>query len=148
MSEQQGLLKRIMGFFSFDADGEEMEDLAQVAQQPREPRASGGKVVPMPKRARSAEISIYSPNTFEDALVVADNLKEGKAVVLNLSRLDVSLATRILDFVSGIIHAVDGDHKKVGDNIFVFTPMHFDISEDAPRRVKSEDSENLFFAER
>jgi len=147
MPDQQGLLKRIMNFFSFEADGEEMEDLG--VQAPREPKAAtGGKVVPMPKRMRMAEISIYSPGSFEDALVVADNLKEGKAVVLNLSRLDVSLATRILDFVSGIIHAIDGDHKKVGDNIFVFTPTQFEISDEEPRRARTEDSENLFFAER
>ena len=146
MSEQQGLLKRIVSFFSFEAEAEDMEDLS-LEDQAFEPR-SGNKVVPMPKRARMAEISIYSPGSYEDALVVAENLKQGRAVVLNLSRLDVSLATRILDFVSGIIHAIDGDHKRVGDNIFVFTPSEFTIHEPETRSAREEDSENLFFAER
>jgi cell division inhibitor SepF len=146
MSEQQGLLKRIVGFFSFDTEAEEMEDLAQE-EQPRDFR-NNNKVVPMPKRARMAEISIFSPGSFEDALIVADNLKDGKAVVLNLSRVDISLATRILDFVSGIIHAISGDHKKVGENIFVFAPSEFSIDESEHKRVRDDESDNLFFAER
>jgi cell division inhibitor SepF len=148
MPEQQGLLKRIKNFFSFDADEEmaEMEEL--TVQEPQRETRGNSKVVPITKRARMAEISIYTPSSFDDALVVADSLKEGKAVVLNLSRVDISLATRVLDFVSGIIHAINGDHKKVGDNIFVFTPSDFSIGEAESRRTREEDSDNLFFAER
>lgn len=144
MSEQQGVLKKIISFFSFEADSDEMEELGVE----KERHIDNKKVIPINKRARHAEISIYSPNSYEDALVLADCLKEGKAIVLNLSRLDLALATRILDFVSGIIHAIEGSFKKVGDNIFVFTPSSIEITSDSDLRGPAKEKEGLFFGER
>ena len=143
MPDQQGMLKKVFSFFSFDAEHDELEDIS-----PREKEQIRDKVVSINKKARHAEISIYNPESYEDALVVADCLKDGQAVVLNLSKLDISLATRILDFVSGIIHAIDGSYKKVGDNIFVFTPTNIDITQETELKTETRESDSLFFSER
>lgn len=116
------MLKRIISFFSFENDQEEDLEKNEVKKE-----NIVEKVVPFPKKLVHAKIRIYAPENYEDALVVADCLKSGQAVVLNLSRIEVYTATRILDFISGIIHAVDGSYKKVGDNVFVFTPSFIDI---------------------
>jgi len=70
--------------------------------------------VPIARRIRHTEISIYSPATFDEARIAADNLKEGRAVVLNLSRIDVENGKRIVDFLSGILYALEGSSKKSG----------------------------------
>ena len=140
---EQGVLKKVFSFFSFDSERDEMEELGvEEKEKPND------KVVPITKKTRHAEISIYTPENYEDALVVADCLKGSQAVVLNLSRMEIGTATRILDFVSGIIHAIDGSFKKVGENIFVFTPASIDITPESELKPAAKDGESLFFSER
>ena len=146
MSERQGMLKKVVKFFSFsDPDPDEMEDMGMRDRELR----TNDKVVQLPKRARHAEISIFEPNAYEDALVLSDSLKEGHTVIINLNKLDVTLATRILDFVSGIIHYTEGSFKKVGDNIFVFAPQNIRITPESELRAATpKDRDNVFYAER
>jgi cell division inhibitor SepF len=147
MSDQKGLVKKVMSIFSFDADSEDMEDLQQRTDE--RPERGSDKVVAIKRQVKHAEISIFSPQSFDDASMIANNLKSGKAVIINLGRLDVSLATRIVDFVSGIIYALEGESKKVGDNIFVFTPYGISIAaESEVLGAASPDHGNLFFADR
>lgn len=134
-----GILRKIVSFFSFESDDGEMEDVGVY-------REKEDKIVPMSKRVRHTEISIFQPHTFDDAQRVADALKTGKAVILNLSKLDVDLGKRIVDFVSGIVYALEGCTRKVGENIFVFTPSTIALSPDDNSTV--EPSGSFLFHER
>ncbi|MEW6202801.1 MAG: cell division protein SepF [bacterium] len=118
-----GIIRKIVSFFSFESDDNDMEE-AGVYRDKEE------KIVPMGKRMRQTEISIYQPHSYDDAQRIADSLKSGKAVIVNLCRLDVELGKRVVDFVSGIVYALEGCTRKVGENIFVFTPSNISLSPD------------------
>ena len=49
-------------------------------------------------------------------------LKEGRAVLLNTSGLDEPTAQRAVDFLAGACIASGGSADRVGDDIFVFAP--------------------------
>lgn len=150
MSDQKGIMKKVMSMFSFDQDAEEMEEMGGTATRTEERIERNDKVVAL-KRPKHAEISIFSPQSFDDARSIADNLKCGKAVIINLGRMEVTLATRIVDFVSGIIYALEGASRKVGDNIFVFTPSGMGINADEEVLGSMADGGlhgGLFFTER
>ena len=92
----------------------------------RRPRA-----VPMALR-REKNIYTLKPKNLEETAIAADHLKTGSAVVINLDDVDRFLATRIIDFMSGVCYGLDsqGHAMKLGDTIFLFTPGEFEISSD------------------
>ena len=53
-----------------------------------------------------------------------------RTVVLNFEGLDVDVAQRIIDFISGSCFAIDGNLQKVSNYIFLVTPKNVEISGD------------------
>jgi cell division inhibitor SepF len=67
------------------------------------------------------------PASFADAREIAETLKLKKCILLNMRKTDKELARRIVDFLSGISYAIEGQSQKVADQIYLFTPGHFEI---------------------
>jgi len=74
------------------------------------------------------EVMVIEPRSFDEALEVANNLRSRKSLILNLHLLDAEQSQRVVDFVSGATHAIDGHQQKVGEGVFVFTPNNVNIS--------------------
>ena len=59
---------------------------------------------------------------------------EGKtfqpSVILNLEGMDLEIAQRIIDFISGAAFAISGNLQKISSYIFLVTPTNVDISGD------------------
>lgn len=81
-----------------------------------------------PKGARQqqlptdAKMALFEPRTFEESEEVARYLKDKKAAVVNLHRLQRDYAQRTIDFLTGVIFALDGNIQKVADNTILCTP--------------------------
>lgn len=91
------------------------------------------KIVPMKQpgvRGSGMEVSIQKPTSFEDSSEICDVLLTGKAAIVNLEGIDVEVAQRIIDFVSGACYAMSGNIQKVSSYIFIVTPAGIDISGD------------------
>jgi cell division inhibitor SepF len=76
---------------------------------------------------RKQEIVVLEPASFADAREIAETLKLKKCILLVMRKTDKELARRIVDFLSGISYAIEGQSQKVADQIYLFTPGHFDI---------------------
>lgn len=76
---------------------------------------------------RKQEIVVLEPASFADAREIAESLKVKKCILLNMRKTDKELARRIVDFLSGISYAMEGNSQKVADNIFLFVPGHMEI---------------------
>ncbi|MFR1756556.1 MAG: cell division protein SepF, partial [Thomasclavelia spiroformis] len=50
------------------------------------------------------------------------------AVVINLHRLQKEQAKRVVDFLSGVIYAIDGDIQTIGPKIFLCAPKNISVS--------------------
>lgn len=123
---------------SFEREEDSMEDIENTSV----PRSTRRRSVPereaapsvRPKRQYSGEASmevcIAKPTSVNDARDVTDLILSGSSVVLNLEGLDVEVAQRILDFISGSSYAVQGNIMKISHYIFVITPASVDISGD------------------
>jgi cell division inhibitor SepF len=57
-------------------------------------------------------------------------------VILNLQGLDRDLSRRIIDFSSGLCYGLDGTMERVGDQVFLLTPVGTQVSEDDRRRLR------------
>ncbi|MBV9389455.1 MAG: cell division protein SepF [Chroococcidiopsidaceae cyanobacterium CP_BM_ER_R8_30] len=81
-------------------------------------------VVGMPRAINSiAEVIVMEPRSFEEMPQVIQALRERKSVVLNLTMMDPDQAQRAVDFVAGGTFAIEGHQERVGESIFLFTPI-------------------------
>ena len=70
---------------------------------------------------------VYHPVSYEDTQAIIDNLKNRKPVIVNMEELEVDAAQRILDFLSGAVHALNGTMCKISRGIFVVAPNNYDV---------------------
>jgi cell division inhibitor SepF len=81
-------------------------------------------VIGMPGSANSIyEVIVMEPRSFEEMPQAIQALRERKSVVLNLTMMEPDLAQRAVDFVAGGTYAIDGHQERVGESIFLFTPI-------------------------
>ncbi len=73
------------------------------------------------------QMILVRPDTFNDAPVIAANMRAKKAVVLNLEGVEKNLARRVVDFLSGCAYALDGSVKKVSQATYVFCPYNMEV---------------------
>ena len=76
------------------------------------------------------QVVLVKPERFDDASTVADHLNAKRTVVLNLESANKDVARRILDFLSGVAYANDGQIKKVANCTFIITPYNVGIMGD------------------
>lgn len=72
---------------------------------------------------------------FGDAKILADRVRDRVPVVLDLRRSDPDLVRRVVDFSSGLIYALDGTMRKVGDGLVLVLPPRVTLSRDEKRRL-------------
>ena len=70
------------------------------------------------------QVVLVKPERFDDATSVADHLNAKRTVVLNLESSNKDVARRILDFLSGVAYANDGQIKKVANCTYIITPYN------------------------
>ena len=76
------------------------------------------------------QVVLVKPEAFQDASAIADHLNEKRTVVLNLESAGNELARRLVDFLSGVAYANNGQIKRVATSTFIITPYNVDIMGD------------------
>jgi cell division inhibitor SepF len=122
----------------FALDEEEYEYVEQERHQdydyeeeqpfPPKPQQTKQNVVSLQSVQKSSKVVLCEPRVYAEAQDVADQLKNRRAVVVNLQRIQHDQAKRIVDFLSGTVYAIGGDIQKIGANIFLCTPDNVDVA--------------------
>ncbi len=73
------------------------------------------------------QVVLVKPERFDDASSVADHLNDKRTVVLNLESTNKDVARRLVDFLSGVAYANNGQIKRVAASTFIITPYNVDI---------------------
>lgn len=76
----------------------------------------------------SSKMCLFEPRVFSDTQDIADELKNRRATLVNLQRIDKVSAKRIIDFLSGTVYAIGGDIQRVGTDIFLCTPDNVEVA--------------------
>ncbi len=136
-----GLFDKIKGFINdpededdeFDMPDDSMDFVSKGDDKEAETSFSSekksNKVVNIHATAQ-LQVVLVKPERFDDASAVADHLNAKRTVVLNLESANKDVARRILDFLSGVAYANDGQIKKVANCTFIITPYNVGIMGD------------------
>lgn len=70
---------------------------------------------------------LFEPRSFGEAEEVAKRLKENRACVVNLHKLQRDYRQRTIDFLTGVIFALDGSIQKIGQNVILCAPQNIGV---------------------
>jgi cell division inhibitor SepF len=108
---------------------------SRAATRPQS-RLEGSETVGL-VRPVEVQSDIILVEEFGDARILADRVRDRVPVVLDMRRADHDLVRRVVDFSSGLIYALDGSMRKVGDGLVVVLPPRVTLSRDEKRRLAS-----------
>lgn len=137
------IMNKVWNIFGMDAqddrnDEEEFENNEEEYNQEDEIEdrkiwgRRNNKIVSLPQ-AQQVKMVISQPTSFEQSEGICDLLKEKKSIIVNLEYVNKDVARRIIDVISGAVHALDGHIQKVSNSIFLIAPFNYDIATDMAR---------------
>ncbi|HWL27156.1 MAG TPA: cell division protein SepF [Ureibacillus sp.] len=77
---------------------------------------------------KNSKVVIVEPRVYAEAQDIAEHLKNKRAIIVNLQRIDREQGVRIIDFLSGTVYALAGDIQRIGTDIFLCTPENVEVS--------------------
>lgn len=133
---------KFKSFFALEDEYEyDEEDYFEEEAEPAKPVKATNKqnVVSLQSVQKSSKVVLFEPRVYAEAQEIADHLKNRRAVVVNLQRIQHDQAKRIVDFLSGTVYAIGGDIQRIGSNIFLCTPDNVDVSGNISEIVSNEE---------
>ena len=121
-----GLVDKIKNFVApeeeedeevLEYDDEEVETISQYEA----PKSQVKKV------ASDTKMVVFEPRSFDEAEEIARHLKSRRAAVVNLHKLQRDYAQRTIDFLTGVVVALDGSIQKIGHNVILCTPKNVGV---------------------
>ena len=81
-----------------------------------------GESISMRSEAGTVETEIIEARTFTDAQVLADHIRDGMSVVLDLRSTEPAMVRRLVDFATGLTYALDGRMAKIAQGVILVSP--------------------------
>lgn len=148
------IMEKIRGFIGVeeDEDYEEELDVPGSAQTAAERPVIDATQLPIEGAGGSArrsnkvvnihattqlKVVLVKPERFDDASSIADHLNQKRTVVLNLESANREVSRRLIDFLSGVAYANNGQIKRVANSTYIITPYNVDIMGDLLDELES-----------
>lgn len=87
-----------------------------------------GTVVSLQSIQKSSKVVLFEPRVYAEAQDISEHLKNKRAVVVNLQRIERDQGIRIVDFLSGTVYALGGDIQRIGTDIFLCVPENVEVA--------------------
>ncbi|MBR5502392.1 MAG: cell division protein SepF [Oscillospiraceae bacterium] len=135
------MIDKIKEFFGFGeeiadevtddyADFEEQEEAPQRHIRRAEPAVKKDDKIVNINATTQLEVVLVKPEAYADGSIVADHLMNRRTVVLNLESTNKEVSRRLLDFISGVAYAINGQIKRIANSTFIVTPYNVGVMGD------------------
>ena len=156
-----GIMEKVVSVLGFvDREEEEVEEVVEEKAPAQKPASmavrpenkpvarlnnvvafNGGRDHAAQQENANARVVLVEPVRFEESQGIADNLLEQRAVVINIESCDTDIAAKIIDFVGGVVYAIDGTIQKVSQGIILAAPHNIDIASELKNDMATTDEE-------
>ncbi len=121
-----GFGNKLKGFIMSDEDDEEIleleEEEAAALSEYESPKSKMGAL------NANVKMVLFEPRSFDETVEIASKIKENRAVVVNLHKLQREYSQRSIDFLSGVIYALDGTIQKIGPQVLLCAPKNMGVA--------------------
>ena len=131
MSGPIGILK---DFFMIGGSKESTPSPARSSSRPE--RAKAPRI--QRRGNEIASIETLTPNTYADAGLIAEVLRDSVPVIVNVQNLTESDTRRLVDFMAGLKAGLMGESKRVSENVYLLAPFGVEIDGDADDVLEAE----------
>ncbi len=90
------------------------------------------------------EMKVVRPDRFDAVGEIADLLRAGNTVLLNLEDTNKETMRRLLDFINGVAYALDGELRRIAVSTYVATPKNVVVDDVESVSAQTEESEEVF----
>ncbi|HEY5387630.1 MAG TPA: cell division protein SepF [Thermoleophilia bacterium] len=112
----------------YDDDDETYRDESTHGSPQARERDARPLAVVRPSRV---EFALVAPQDFEAAQQIADRLRAGEPVFVDLQACGADLSERLIDFCSGLTYALEGRLDFIGAKVLLLAPRHVELSSEA-----------------
>lgn len=106
------------------------------APHPSERRDAVVRAMPTPV---GSSMHHLSPRNFEGhAQELGDKFRSGAIVIMDLKLTDAETKKRLKNFAAGLVYGLQGDMRRVGDEVYALSPRGVEVSAEEQRRFLEE----------
>ncbi len=144
MSNVFSKVKSILGFEDYEdydeyeddeyENEEETEEAEPVITNKKIPNS--GKVVNI-HTSTSVKVTITKPSDYEEAMEICDALKNRRIVLVNTTILDLKIAQRLLDFISGSCYALGGEVQQIEKGVYLLSPSNVEVTNELKNELST-----------
>ncbi len=95
---------------------------------------------PRPSRRSNDVVSIetVTPQSYAEAGLIAEILREGVPVIVNVNLLNEAETRRLVDFMAGLKAGLSGESKRVAETVYLLAPFGVEIDPDSDDVLEAE----------
>jgi len=144
-----GFLGRINEMFKEDESYIDEEESFGVGEEPAEEMEQPAPAAAAPKAtgvgsSATLEMKVVKPDRIDSAFAIGEHLLAKRTVVINFEDTNKDVIRRILDFLGGVVFAIEGNVKKVSDATYIVSPKNVDVTSDTAPQQEEPKSRELF----
>ena len=118
-----GIGKKILDIIAPEEEEEVFEVTSEDAKKMGYEKPKGANI-----NVANAKLVMFEPRSYDDAQEIAKHLVEGRACIVNFHRIKKEYAQRIIDFLSGVIYAINGSINKSDVNSYLCSPNSLGVA--------------------
>ncbi len=136
-------VKSLLGFEDYedyeDYEDEEYESEVREEEESIEPvitNKKNNKVVNI-HTSTSVKVTITKPVDYEEATEICEALKNRRIVLVNTTVLELKIAQRLLDFISGSCYALGGELQHIEKGVYLLSPSNVEVTNELKNELSS-----------
>ncbi|OOM81030.1 cell division protein SepF [Clostridium puniceum] len=142
MSNVLSKVKSLLGFEDYEEydDYEDEEYEKEIVEEEEvEPVISNkknSKVVNI-HTSSATKVTITKPVDYEEATEICEALKNRRIVLVNTTVLELKIAQRLLDFISGSCYALGGELQQIEKGVYLLSPSNVEVTNELKNELSS-----------
>jgi len=141
MSKVLAKVKSLLGFEDYEEyeeyeDEEYEKDMNDDETEPVITNKKNSKVVNI-HTSSAAKVTITKPVDYEEATEICEALKNRRIVLVNTTVLELKIAQRLLDFISGSCYALGGELQQIEKGVYLLSPSNVEVTNELKNELSS-----------
>lgn len=120
----------------YDEEEYESEVSEEEAIEPVITNKKNNKVVNI-HTSTSVKVTITKPVDYEEATDICEALKNRRIVLVNTTVLELKIAQRLLDFISGSCYALGGELQQIEKGVYLLSPSNVEVTNELKNELSS-----------